>query len=256
MRNLFPEDFSRQDLPRNFSGQSEQNQASSSSSTLRSVSMDSLNYTPFQFTDYSKCSPFQLNMTNNPRMQKTVIEPAFQQPLRPILTKPTTSTTKDPFHQATQALTSILNPKFPTLESVDAIMTKAMLAVITSSSPSLSDKPRKAGAFQSYRSESSPMSGMRTTMQNQNMLKQSIKFFSGLNLARNQEQIQVNLPTSTQLQHVISERRRREKLNERFQSLKSLLPQKSKVHIYIYIAKFHESNPAICLFKRKCSLVA
>ncbi|KAM7519633.1 hypothetical protein LguiB_018595 [Lonicera macranthoides] len=146
MRNLFPEDFSRPDLPRNFSGQSDQNQASSSSSTLRSASTDSINYAPFQFTDNSNCLPFQLSLTNNPRIQKTLIEPAFQPPLRPVLTKPTTSTTNDPFHEATQTLNSILNPKLPTLESVDAIMTKAMLAVIISS-PSLSDKPRKAVLF-------------------------------------------------------------------------------------------------------------
>ncbi|KAM7519631.1 hypothetical protein LguiB_018593 [Lonicera macranthoides] len=213
MRNLFPEDFSRQDLPRNFSGQADQNQASSSSSTLRSASTDSLNYAPFQFTDNSKCSPFQLNVTNNPRIQKILIEPTFQPPLRPVLTKPSTSTTNDPFHEATQALNSILNPKLPTLESVDAIMTKAMLAVIISS-PSLSDKPRKAGAFQSYRSESSPMSRMRTVMPKQNMFKQSIKFFTRLNQTRNQEKIQLNRSMSTQLDHVISERRRRKKLNE------------------------------------------
>ncbi|KAM7519634.1 hypothetical protein LguiB_018596 [Lonicera macranthoides] len=213
MKNLFPEDFSQQDLPRNFSGQSDQNQASSSSSTLRSASTDSLHYAPFQFTDNSNCLPFQLSVTNNPRIQKTLIEPAFQPPLRPVLTKPTTSTTNNPFHEATQALNLIINPKFPTLESVDAIMTKAMLAVITYS-PSLSDKPQKAGAFQSYRSESSPVSQMRTMMPKQNMFKQSIKFFSRLNQTQNQEKIQMNRSKSTQLEHVMSERKRRKKLNE------------------------------------------
>ncbi|KAM7515657.1 hypothetical protein LguiA_005240 [Lonicera macranthoides] len=227
MRNLFPEDLSQQDLPRNFSGQSNQNQASSSSSTLRSATTDSLNYAPFQFTDNSNCLPFQLSVTNNPRIQKTLIEPAFQPPLRPVLTKPTTSTTNNPFHEATQALNLIINPKFPTLESVDAIMTKAMLAVITSS-PSLSDKPQKAGAFQSYRSESSPVSQMRTMMPKQNMFKQSIKFFSRLNQTQNQEKIQMNRSKSTQLEHVMSERNRRKKLNERFQALTSLVPPKSK----------------------------
>ncbi|XP_009621466.1 putative transcription factor bHLH041 [Nicotiana tomentosiformis] len=59
----------------------------------------------------------------------------------------------------------------------------------------------------------------------QNMLNRSITFFNNLYLMRRQEQIQVK---STQVHHMISERRRREKLNENFQQLRSLLPPGTK----------------------------
>ncbi|KAL0337275.1 UNVERIFIED_CONTAM: putative transcription factor [Sesamum calycinum] len=45
---------------------------------------------------------------------------------------------------------------------------------------------------------------------------------------RQELQTQGNRPTSTQMHHMISERRRREKLNESFQVLRSLLPPGSK----------------------------
>lgn len=41
------------------------------------------------------------------------------------------------------------------------------------------------------------------------------------------------VPTSSQLNHVISERRRRERLNESFEALRGLLPAGSKVHILL-----------------------
>lgn len=63
------------------------------------------------------------------------------------------------------------------------------------------------------------------------MLKRAIAYFRGLNYRRMQEQATLQgsaRPTSTQLHHMISERRRREKINESFQALRSLLPQGTK----------------------------
>ncbi|KAM7512990.1 hypothetical protein LguiB_011865 [Lonicera macranthoides] len=214
MKNLFPEDFSR---PREPSQPHDQNRPSSSSSSLRSLSMDS-----------PEPSPFLFNIPNTSYIQDPSIETrVVQQAMRPI----STTTTTPPVQQAIEALSQIRNIQFPTIERENVEMTKAILAVLSSSSPSSTSssqpQPQKASAFKSYRSVLGPMPQIT---RKQNMLKRAIKFFAGLTLRRNQEQIQgtSTRPSTTQLHHMISERRRREKLNESFQALRSLLPQGTK----------------------------
>ncbi|GER51432.1 basic helix-loop-helix (bHLH) DNA-binding family protein [Striga asiatica] len=63
----------------------------------------------------------------------------------------------------------------------------------------------------------------------QNMFKRAILFFRNLNMRkRNELQAIQGRPTTAQMHHMISERRRREKLNESFQVLRSLLPSGTK----------------------------
>lgn len=74
-------------------------------------------------------------------------------------------------------------------------------------------------AFTSYRAALAPVAA---TLDKPNLFKRAVLFFKNL-------QIQGNQPTPNQLHHVIAERRRREKLNESFKILKTLLPQVTKV---------------------------
>ncbi|KAK3025774.1 hypothetical protein RJ639_041930 [Escallonia herrerae] len=220
LRNWFPEDFAQQALPRELSQPTDQNRPSSSSSSLRSLSMGS-----------PEPSSFLFNIPSTSYIQEAQIEQAL---------RPTSTTTRiiisSPVQQAIQALSQIRNVQFPTIEGEDAAMTRAMLTVISSSSSpsssssSQSQRSQKASAFKSYRSTSAlaPITPMTTRARRENMLKRSIAFLSTLNLMRNHGQIQGTRPTSTQLHHMISERRRREKLNESFQALRSLLPPGSK----------------------------
>ncbi|KAK3014718.1 hypothetical protein RJ639_008388 [Escallonia herrerae] len=224
LRNWFPEDFAQQVLPRELSQPTDQNRPSSSSSSLRSLSMGS-----------PEPSSFLFNIPSTSYIQEAPKEAQIEQALRPTSTT-TRTITSSPVQQAIQALSQIRNVQFPTIEGEDAAMTRAMLTVISSSSSpsssssSQSQRSQKASAFKSYRSTSAlaPITPMTTRARRENMLKRSIAFLSTLNLMRNQGQIQGTRPTSTQLHHMISERRRREKLNESFQALRSLLPPGSK----------------------------
>ncbi|KAA8534830.1 hypothetical protein F0562_029728 [Nyssa sinensis] len=223
MRNWFPDDFFRQvpvrellPLPTDH----DQKRPSSSSSSLRSLSMDS-----------PECSTLLFNIPST----SYIPEPPIEQALRQI------STPTSPLQQAIQALSQIRNLQFP-IESENAAMTRAILAVISSpSSSSSSHHPQqniplkyqatrqRASAFRSYRSALSPSTQINSrVIRRENMLKRAMTFFKRLSLTRTQEQLHGSRHTSTQLHHMISERRRREKLNESFQALRSLLPPGSK----------------------------
>ncbi|KAK6147699.1 hypothetical protein DH2020_018611 [Rehmannia glutinosa] len=83
-------------------------------------------------------------------------------------------------------------------------------------------------AFRRYRKDLARPVGA-DIRRKQNMFKKSVLFYRNLNMRRRSEfQVQGNRPSTTQLHHMISERRRREKLNESFQVLRSLLPSGSK----------------------------
>lgn len=210
MRNCFPEDFSQlQSIPiQQLPQPTDQNPPSSSSSSLRSLSIDSP----------SSAMPNFLFNNNNISTNPYPLEPS----VKPV-----------------QTLSQIRNNiQFPTLlqsTEEDDAMTRAILAVISSSSSSpssstnSSQKPQQnSSAFKSYRSVLAPTSRVA---QKQNMLIRAIAFVTSTSntLMRNQEQTQNgNRPASNQLHHMISERRRREKLNESFQALRSLLPPGSK----------------------------
>lgn len=248
MRNYFPEDFSRQLSPQPPSC-TDPNMPSSSSSSLRSLSTGGSPDSSLIFTVPTTTSQPQLIPTD----QAT-----------PIL--------NDPHQQAMQALSQMrTNVQLPTLESENAAMTRAILAVLTSpsSSSSSASQPQphinyhpqqqtqnlpnynyqlnpKASAFKHY---SSLLGGTPTTtpaarasLRAQSMLKQAILFYRKVR----REQLLRTRPTSNQLQHMISERKRREKLNDSFTALRFLLPSSTKVgtnlHSYLYLSLRHFHN--------------
>lgn len=132
-------------------------------------------------------------------------------------------------------------------------MTQAILAVLTgpSSPPSTSSSPQRKGratAFKRYYSMISdrgraPLPSVRK----QSMMTRAMSFYNRLNINQRERFTRENAtthgegsggsggggrytsgPSATQLQHMISERKRREKLNESFQALRSLLPPGTK----------------------------
>lgn len=218
MRNLFPGDFSRQAIPIELSQPNDQNPHSSSSSSMRSLSIDSPEGTPSNFL-YNVIS-------NNASTSYNISEP------------PSFAPSSQTFMNRIRSI----HP-FPTTTEEDAAMTHAMLAVISSSSPASSTNShqplQKASAFKSYRSVLGPTTQITSRIHRQNMLKRAIAFCrSNANLtpASQEQSVQyANRPTSNQMHHMISERKRREKLNESFQALRSLLPPGSKVHKYYYL---------------------
>ncbi|KAK8602330.1 hypothetical protein V6N13_058028 [Hibiscus sabdariffa] len=226
MSRFFPEDFSRQlsHVGNQFPQQTDPNpnpnpnRASSSSSSLRSLS------------------------TGSPTRVETTL-PSLQ---------PMSSTLIEyPSQQTMQALTQMQsNIQFPMLESENAVMIRAILAVLTSSTSTLPQETQNspynyqlnpnATAFKRY---------VPTTMlagassRDQSLLKRAIFFYSSMfNFMRiGGEQLVLRRPTSNQLHRMISERRRRERLNEHFDALRSLLPfgtKKDKASVLTRSAKY------------------
>nr|WKE35130.1 basic helix-loop-helix family protein [Rosa persica] len=262
---MLPEAFCRSQLsPRTVevvstrANTEQQNQLSSSSSSLRSHStMDSPEYSSLLFnTIQTSTAPTSLNIPADQVYNTT----NFISSLQPIVS-PTTNifSSTSPHQQAMQAFSRIRgNIQLPAPEIEDAEITRAILAVLTSPSPSPSPsisshqsvppalkddpapspshlKPKPGSAFKNY--ISSPLAPKTQTkgaanleVRKQTMVKRSISFLKSLNLLRIRDQgMQAATgPTTSQLHHMISERKRREKLNESFQSLKSLLPPGTK----------------------------
>ncbi|KAJ1433396.1 Myc-type, basic helix-loop-helix [Sesbania bispinosa] len=118
----------------------------------------------------------------------------------------------------------------------DAIV-RAILHVISSTSPQ-QNMPNplmlhsEATAFKRYRPQDRSTNITSTSKmgsQRQSMVNRSIALLRGLNSMRVRERIQATTrPNSIQLHHMISERRRREKLNDNFQALRALLPPGTK----------------------------
>jgi hypothetical protein len=95
----------------------------------------------------------------------------------------------------------------------------------------------ESSAFGRYRNDRSPNIG--SNFRRQSLMKRSFSFFRNLNLMRLRDRsTQAARPSSNQLHHMISERRRREKLNENFQALRALLPQGTKVHTLMIISSY------------------
>ncbi|XWS26685.1 hypothetical protein CRYUN_Cryun26dG0051500 [Craigia yunnanensis] len=224
MRHFFPEDFSRQLSPAGdqLPQQTDPNRPSSSSSSLRSLSTDSPD-SSLIFTIPSASHP-QVSTETTPSSLQAI-----------------SSSINDPHQQAMQALSQMRsNIQLPTIESENAAMISAILAVLTSPSSSSSSTSHhlqqsqnlpynyqlnpKASAFKHYSSVlGAPTTPVRASLQAQGMLKRAILFYTKFNLVR-REQLLRSRPTSNQLHHMMSERKRREKLNESFLALRSLLP--------------------------------
>ncbi|KAH1041780.1 hypothetical protein AAZX31_09G061800 [Glycine max] len=234
LRSLFPEDFSTRVL----SQQIDQNPPASSSSSLRSISTGSPEYSSLLFsipgTSQPHFSPETLGASSSSRLVP---------PMQPVPNSP---------HQQAinniQALAQVPSlTQFPTPETEhDAIM-RAILYVISpttshhhhnqqhqqnlpySSNNSLPVVHPDASAFQRYRQDLGSNNMVSNILRRQSLMKRSFVFFRNLNFMRMRDRIQAtSRPTNTQLHHMISERRRREKLNENFQSLRALLPPGTK----------------------------
>ncbi|XP_059274534.1 putative transcription factor bHLH041 [Lycium ferocissimum] len=158
-----------------------------------------------------------------------------------------------------QTLTQFQGLQLPKIKGEDDAITRAYLAVISSSPSSSSSSSRaqiqenftqdhrlatrKVSAFSRFKSLGLNAS-IATRNCRHNMLKRSMTFFKNLYLMKRQEGIQVNPPTRTQVHHMISERRRREKINENFQQLRSLLPpgtKKDKVSVLVSTTEYLSS---------------
>ncbi|KAK9099329.1 hypothetical protein Syun_026374 [Stephania yunnanensis] len=237
MRNLFPDDFSQyynqqsKYLIRELPPPPDQNWPSSSTScsSLRSVGNS---------PEYSS-----LLMFNN--MPQAIPEPfkeaqsTDQQAIRPtsMPIPPQPQLLIPPYHG--------LGFHFPNSEREDAAMTKAMLAVMSSPSSSSSSYPQPQlelqdrggrSAFERYNNNASSSTASTQAHQNArmkaishkpSMMKKVFALLQSMNLRRIEEQSMMRSrppPTTSQLHHKISERKRREKLNESFQELKSMLP--------------------------------
>ncbi|GMJ07328.1 hypothetical protein like AT5G56960 [Hibiscus trionum] len=205
LRSFFPEDFSRQlshvgnPFPQPIDPNP--NRPSSSSSSLRSLSAGS----------------------------SAPIETTFS-PLQPMSSSPLIDY---PCQQTMQALTQMQsNIQLPMLETENAAIISAILAVLTSSTSTLPQEARNSPynyqlnpqdtAFERYSPTTTPA---RASSRPQSLLKRAILFYSMFNFMRSGgEQPVRRRPTSNQLYRVISERRRRERLNEHFNALRSLLP--------------------------------
>ncbi|KAG5116732.1 hypothetical protein JHK84_042845 [Glycine max] len=228
LRSLFPEDFST----RVQSQQIDQNPPTSSSSSLRSISTGSPEYSSLIFSIPGTSQPHFPPETLGASSSRVV--PTMQ----PVPNSP---------HQRAidiQALTEVPSlTQFPTPETEhDAIM-RAILHVISPttshhheqqhhqnlpySNNSLPVVRPDASAFQRYRQDLG--SNMASNFRRQSLMKRSLVFFRNMNFMRMRERVQAtSRPTNTQLHHMISERRRREKLNENFQALRALLPPGTK----------------------------
>ncbi|KAI5674360.1 hypothetical protein M9H77_14724 [Catharanthus roseus] len=245
MRRWFPDDFSRssQLLPTTREQllphpTSDQNRPASSSSSLRSLSYESPppeQYPPLP-PPFLNIDPVPSDQINPQTQDRHQIPPmaALMRP-SPSLFQ-TTTTTTNPHQQAIEVLSQIRSPQIPSIESEDDAMTKAILAVICSdpsNSPNSSKLPPKSSAFKWYGSGLAAAGTVPGRYRRQNMLKRSIALLRNLNAMRScsatqEQQLQSSRSSSTQLHHMISERRRRERLNESFQALRSLLPPGTK----------------------------
>jgi len=173
------------------------------------------------------------NTTHLPETLREVVNPTLQQ-----------IPTPSPHQAAMQEYARLQNIQLPNPETEAAAITRAIFNVLTSpSSSSSSQQPHtnlpyshqvvsKFSAFKRYASPLGPRTTqVRANLGQQSMMKRSFAFFKSLNYMRVSARIQASRPTTTQLHHMISERKRREKLNESFQALRSLLPPGTKVTI-------------------------
>ncbi|XP_062218596.1 putative transcription factor bHLH041 isoform X2 [Phragmites australis] len=152
---------------------------------------------------------------------------------------------------------------FPSAEADDAAMAQAMLAVIsaTSSSALLTSStttpppgnhracrsPRRLcfTAFRPYNAAFALRAPRRLPGKpGQRMIKMGISILRRMHMLRFSREsttgaamAQPPAPTSSQLNHMISERRRRERLNESFEALRGLLPPGSKKDKATVLAK-------------------
>ncbi|KDP33846.1 hypothetical protein JCGZ_07417 [Jatropha curcas] len=269
LRNWFSEDVPQQSPLAEFSQPMDPNRPSSSSSSLKSLSMDSPETSPFLFN--IPTTPHISELPQDPTLQpipttSTAIQQVILRSLQPIqatTTSPlqysmqclqplqTTATSPlqcsmqslqpipsaispTPHQQVMHAFALVRNTQLPTQESEDAVMARAILAVLTSPSSSTSSSTpnlrQRATAFKKYGSLPTTTTATRLAgLHSQSLLKRAINYYRNLTIVRREHmQASRSTPTSSQMHHMISERRRREKINESFEALRKLLPPEAK----------------------------
>ncbi|KAI3754180.1 hypothetical protein L1987_53958 [Smallanthus sonchifolius] len=220
LKKLFTGDFPQEVL--------NQTRPSSSSSSLRSLSMENgVDYPPFLFN--------MLQTTSNYMPEIYGFKEPYNLEQQAPNQTPSSSTMRPEDQDLEQTLIQIrTNQSIASREHEEAEMTRAILAAISSASspPPFSSHqnqaPRVASAFKRYRRYLGPT---KRVQNRQNLNRRSLSFFRNLSEARTQQEhqmIRTTRPTTNQLHHMISERKRREKLNESFQALRSVLPPGSK----------------------------
>ncbi|KAL8209297.1 hypothetical protein R6Q57_006029 [Mikania cordata] len=221
LKKLLPGDFPQEVLPQPL----DQASTSSFSSSLRSLSMENnLDYPPFLFNSLQTSS--SIPKTSGFKESLLCQNMSNQTPSSSIMIS------EDPLQEGLIQIRT--NQLIPSREHEEAAMIRAILAVISSSPPSLTSSHQlqtpqtAASAFRRYQTHLGPIKRVRNR---HNLMRRLVLFFRNLNKARFQQDYQMvntNRPASNQLHHMISERKRREKLNESFQELRSLLPPGSK----------------------------
>uniref|UniRef100_A0A7N0TP21 BHLH domain-containing protein n=1 Tax=Kalanchoe fedtschenkoi TaxID=63787 RepID=A0A7N0TP21_KALFE len=224
-------------------------QGSSSSSSLRSVSMGSPETTALLST-ISAATPSSYYDTS--------------QAFRPI-TMPPSSSGFGPmynpiFYQQAASMHdqpcsfSFHNPPHYPMEAENAVMTNAILAVLSASPSALrhsstpyfdplaalegasSSRSGSRSAFTRFSTDFLPPTTTQRSPSRVSAFKRIISYtFKSLHLKRLQEMKNEQSgggkrPTSSQLHHMISERKRRVKMNESFDALRALLPPGTKKH--------------------------
>ncbi|KAG0454540.1 hypothetical protein HPP92_023567 [Vanilla planifolia] len=119
------------------------------------------------------------------------------------------------------------NGRFPSAAMEEMEIRKAILSVISSASSSSASSPancyQSISAFKPYGS-CVPLE-IHRKVPSQNMIKKSHTMLRRVNMQKSLEEAQTS---NYQMQHMVSERRRRERLNASFHSLWQLLPPGSK----------------------------
>lgn len=221
MGKLFPEDLiPHQQLrdPR----LPDQSRPSSSSSSLRSLSVGSPEYSSL------------FDLVSASFVPDSTQEAPIERAIRP------TSVSGPPHQLIMQAYSQQRNVYLPRPEIEDAAMTRAMLAVISSPSTSSSSydpqnpthrhqRSNQRTAFRAYDSALGPNLERRPSSYRQSNMKRMLALLRTI-----RPQMQEIRSSSTQLHHMISERKRREKLNESFEALRALLPPGIKVRRIVH----------------------
>ncbi|KAF7096797.1 hypothetical protein CFC21_098694 [Triticum aestivum] len=202
--------------------------------------------------DLLQLPPTGLSSSSSPVPSLSIGSPEYSSLIRAMATPVAAAgepSTRPPMMQASP-LAGLLAPM---AEADDyALMAQAMLAVTPSSGPpststlppppcppwlaSHRSSPRRTTAFKPYRAALSPRARPRPGAPGQRMMKACISLLASVHTAtRNRTELATarhegsSAPSTTsQLHHVISERRRRERLNDSFQTLRALLPPGSK----------------------------
>uniref|UniRef100_A0A3B6TMD9 BHLH domain-containing protein n=1 Tax=Triticum aestivum TaxID=4565 RepID=A0A3B6TMD9_WHEAT len=188
--------------------------------------------------DLLQLPPAGLSSSSSPVPSLSIGSPEYSSLIRAMATPvaaPGESSTQPPMMQASP-LPGLLAP---IAEANDyALMVQAMLAVVPSSASHRSQRssPRRTTAFKPYRAALPPRARPRPGAPGQRMIKTCISLLASVHMAmRNRPEHATarredsSAPSTTsQLHHVISERRRRERLNDSFQTLRALLPPGSK----------------------------